>query len=346
MNVLIDINHPAHVHLFRNAAQIWQQRGDNAYFAAADKDVAIRLLDAYQLPYEIISVRKPGKLNLAVELVKRTLKLVQVGKRFKADVILSIGSPTAAFASALLRIPHIAFDDTEDSVGQAWLYRPFTRVISVPQCFGQDFGKKMVRYNGWHELAYLHPNRFAPDPAKIAPLNPDEPYFVVRFISWDAAHDAGESGLTAEGKKKLLDMLLQRGRVVLSLEKSPPVLLTPDTVSKDGREGKVLNADAMHHFLAYATMYIGEGVTAASEAAVLGTPSILINTRKMGYIVEQQERYKLGYLFDNEQEALKKIERMLRQPDLKSVWYCRREFMLREKIDVTAWMVELVDKII
>ncbi len=362
MNVLIDINHPAHVHVFRNAARLWQQRGDSVYLTAADKDVIRHLLRAYELPYQMISVRKPGKLNLALELVNRTRKLVQVGRRFKPDVILSVGSPMAAFASKILGVPHITLDDTEDSVGQAAIYRPFTDIICVPDCFGHDFGKKMLRYAGWHELAYLHPNHFTPDPAKIAPLEPDETFFVVRFISWDAAHDAGESGFTAAGKEKLLAMLLQHGRVVLSLEKNPPVLLTPSQILphrneeglqlslsyalERGQGGEVLNADAMHHFLAYATMYVGEGVTAASESAVLGTPSILINTRRMGYILEQQDTYQLSYLFDQEQPALQKIEKMLRQPDLKTIWQLRRERMLRDKIDVTAWLMNLVDKTI
>ncbi|MBZ0305747.1 MAG: DUF354 domain-containing protein, partial [Anaerolineae bacterium] len=182
MKLLIDVNHPAHVHVFRNAASCWLERGDEVYFTAADKDITLRLLNAYHLPYEVVSVRRPGKLNLALELLNRTRKLIQVGRRFKPDVILSVGSPTAAFASQFLRVPHITFDDTEDSVGQAWLYRPFTKIICVPDCFGQNFGQKMIRYAGYHELAYLHPNRFTPDASKIAPLQPDETFFVVRFI--------------------------------------------------------------------------------------------------------------------------------------------------------------------
>jgi hypothetical protein len=344
MKLLIDINHPAHVHVFRHAALHWQSRGDLVYFTAADKDVARRLLDAYQLPYEIISVRRPGKFYLALELVSRTHKLIQIGRRYKPDVILSVGSPTAAFASKMLGVPHIAFDDTEDSVGQAWLYRPFTRTICVPDCFGRDFGKKMVRYAGYHELTYLHPNRFTPDASKIVPLKPDETFFVVRFIHFDAAHDVGERGLSQAGREKLLNLLLAHGPVVLSLEKNPPLLLPPKPLSLyGGGVGEPLSADAMHHFLAFATLYVGEGVTAASEAAVLGTPSLLINTRQMGYILEQQDKYHLGYIFDDEQAALGKVEKMLRQDDLKAVWQYRRQVMLRDKIDVTAWLVTLVD---
>lgn len=337
MRILIDVNHPAHVHLFRCAAKDWIANGDAVLFTATDKDVALRLLDAYKLPHEVIYQRRAGAFNLARELALRTIKLMRVGRRFKPDVFLSMGSPTAAWAAALLRKPHIAFEDTEDSIGQIWLYRPFSTAICVPECFQRDLGRRMVRYEGCHELAYLHPKRFTPDPAKIEPLLSNQRYFVVRFISWDAAHDKGEGGLSSAGKDRLLEMLARHGRIVLSVEKNPPLLLA------QGAQPEVTFApDALHHLLAFAYLYVGEGVTAASEAAVLGTPSVLINTRAMGYIVEQQERYCLSYLFGDENEALSKIERMLAQPDLKNVWQCRRDLMLRDKVDVTAWMEDFV----
>jgi len=340
MRILIDVNHPAHVHLFRCAAQEWQKAGDAVLFTATQKDVALRLLNAYDLPHEVIYERRAGRLNLARELVWRTAKLVRVARRFKPDVLLSMGSPTAAWAATLLRKPHVAFEDTEDSIGQIWLYRPFSRVICVPDCFMRDLGKRMMRYAGCHELAYLHPQRFLPDPARIAPLHSRERYFVVRFISWDAAHDSGEGGMSAAGKNELIAMLQEQGRVVLSVEKTPPVLLA----SPQNPETE-LAADAMHHLLAFAHLYVGEGVTAASEAAVLGTPSVLINTREVGYIKEQQERYRLTYRFADENAALDKVERLLAQDDLRNVWQMRRDVLLRDKTDVSAWMVEFLRQV-
>jgi hypothetical protein len=334
MRVLIDVNHPAHVHVFRNAARQWlDNEADDALFTATQKDVALQLLAAYKLPHQVIYVRQPGKLNLAKELVLRTFKLLRVARRFQPDVFLSVGSPTAAFAAWLLRKPHISFEDTEDSIGQIWLYRPFTRWICVPDCFLRDLGEKMVSYPGCHELTYLHPKRFIPDPTKITPLSSRERYFVVRFIKWDAAHDTHARGFSQECRRELLDLLQAQGKVVLSEESQPPVLL-PDNIP--------LPAEAMHHLLAFAQMYIGEGVTAASEAALLGTPSILVNSREVGYIKEQEERYRLTYRFDDEHAALEKIMKLLRQPDLKNVWDCRREVLLRDKIDVTAWMDQFV----
>jgi hypothetical protein len=333
MRILIDVNHPAHVHLFRCAAKLWLERGEGVLFAATDKDVALRLLRAYDLPHQVLYQRGSGKLALAKELVLRTAKLWRVLGDFRPDVVLSMGSPTAAWAASLRRIPHLALEDTEDSMEQIYLYRPFTRYILVPEAFQKDFGPQMIRYSGCHELAYLHPKRFLPNPLAIAPLRSNERFFVLRYVTWDATHDAGQGGLSAEGKQALLELLLSQGRVVLSVEKSPPVLL-----NRGGEAERELPAEAMHHLLAYATLYAGEGVTAASEAAVLGTPSVLINTREVGYMREHQDRYSLAYRFSDEGAALAKIRGMLAQADLRNVWQLRREQMLRDKADVTAWL--------
>lgn len=337
MRFLIDVNHPAHVHLFRCVANLWLERGDAVLFTATDKDVTVPLLESYDLPHEVLYKRGSGKVELAKELAVRTLRLARVCRSFQPDVILSMGSPTAAWAGFLTRHPHVAFEDTEDSIGQIWLYLPFTQYVLVPVCFMRDFGPKMIRYAGSNELAYLHPKRFLPNPIKIDPLRSNEKFFVVRYVSWDASHDKGEGGLSAEGKRDLLALLKQYGRVVLSVEKQAPVLL-----GKDGKPDLPLPADSMHHLLAFATMYIGEGVTAASEAAILGTPSLLINTREVGYIKEQAEVYHLTYRFEDEASAFDKIRKLLAQPDLRNVWQLRREVLLRDKIDVTGWLDEFL----
>ena len=43
-----------------------------------------------------------------------------------------------------------------------------------------------------------------------------------------------------------------------------------------------LAPDRLHHALFYATMYIGEGATTASECAMLGTPALYVNTISVG----------------------------------------------------------------
>tara|TARA_B100000315_G_C14584869_1_gene592441 strand:+ start:2797 stop:2976 length:180 start_codon:yes stop_codon:yes gene_type:complete len=54
----------------------------------------------------------------------------------------------------------------------------------------------------------------------------------------------------------------------------------------------------MHDVLYYATLYIGEGATMASECAMLVTHAIYVNSLTAGTL-EKQEEYGLIYGFRN-----------------------------------------------
>ena len=43
--VLVDITHPAHVHFFRNAIDLWKDQGWQVLITARDKDICLQLLD-------------------------------------------------------------------------------------------------------------------------------------------------------------------------------------------------------------------------------------------------------------------------------------------------------------
>ena len=83
------------------------------------------------------------------------------------------------------------------------------------------------------------------------------------------------------------------------------------------------------------------------EAAVLGTPAIRCNTfvGRCPVIEELEHRYELtyGFLPHEEGRMLNTIERLLDTGNLKGEWLRRRDNMLKEKIDLTAWMVPFVE---
>ena len=63
MNVLIDIGHPAHVHMFRCFAHEMIGRGHQVLFTIRDKEFEKKLLDAEGLPYVNLGRKKTGKLS-------------------------------------------------------------------------------------------------------------------------------------------------------------------------------------------------------------------------------------------------------------------------------------------
>ena len=327
-------------HIFRNAARIWQEQGHNILFTTLDRDIIVDLVVANGFPYRITYRRRKGRFALPVELVLRTLSTLRIAWQFKADLLVSFGNPTVAFPAWLLRKPSIGLTDTEHATEQHALFKPFTTVIATPTVFQGDLGSHQVRYAGYHELAYLHPDEFTPDPAYLEPLGlrPGDRFFIARFVAWRATHDVGQHGFTLEQKRTLLRELAQHGKVLLSVEDE----VDPEFADYVTR----FPPEIIHHLLAYATLYVGEGASMASEAAVLGTPSIYVNTLIMGYILDLQDNYDLLYWFTDGGEALAKARELLAMPDLETVFAARREKMLRDRINVTPWLVDLGNRLL
>ena len=339
-NILIDLGHPAHVHLFRNAAKLWMQQGHKVLFSALDREMILYLLDYYQLPYQITYKRRKGKLALLIELVFRTFATYQIARKFKADLLVSFGNPTVGVPARLLRKPYLALTDTDHATEQHALFKPFATVIATPTPFTRDLGSKQLRYAGMHELAYLHPNQFMPDPAVLESvgLTLDETYFIVRFVAWGATHDVGHHGFSNQEKHQLLRELSQQGRVLLSVEGD----VDPEFASL------VTNfpPENIHHLLAFASIYIGEGGTMASEAAILGTPSIFVSTLWAGVWDDLRDHYGLLFCAKSGAEALEETRKYLTRPNLRAEWKQRQAKLLAEKIDPSPWLVELGNTLI
>ncbi len=335
MKIIIDVNHPGHVHLFKNFVFEMQNRDREVLFTAKDKEVTLDLLKAYGLKYKNLGKHYSGTAGKIYSLFLHVWRLLFISLKFKPDMYLSHGSVPAAWVSFLLHKKYIAFEDT-GNMEQIRLYKPFADAILTTQSFKKNFGKIHVRYNGYHEIAYLHPAYFSPN-AKIFDflgIDKNTPYFILRFISWSASHDIGQGGLSLELKRKIVDLLQKHGKVFISSEAKLPDDLKRFQIK--------IPPEKMHDALAYAQMFIGEGATMASECAILGTPAVYINSMIAETITEQQN-YGLIYHFTNTAGLTEKIKELLNTRDLKNIWKKRRDKMLSEKIDVTEFLIDFVE---
>jgi len=339
VKVLFDIGHPAHVHLFRNAINCLKKRGYQVEVTARDKDIAIELLKNYNINYKRIGKNKKGILKKALNMIIIDYKLLLIAKKFEPNLIVSAGSPYAAHVSKILKVPSIAFVDTEHANLTAKITYPFTYIICTPSCYKKDHGKKQVRYEGYHELAYLHPNKFTPDPKVLIKLglNEKEKIIIVRLVSWEASHDIKDKGF--ERSQDIIKILEHYGKVIITSEKKLPEELRPYKMN--------VPPEDMHHLLNYASLYIGESATMASESAALGTPAIFVSTSTRSYTDELEEKYGLVYNFsdpiDGQKKALDKAIEILSSESLEKEIKIRREVMLAEKIDVTEYMINLIE---
>jgi uncharacterized protein len=335
MRVLIDILHPAHVHFFRNFYSEMESRGHSVCIVARDKDRSVELLRAFGLPYQQISRQKSGA-GLAIEMVQRTPRLMKIMRSFRPDVMTGIMGPSIALAGVLRlpRVPSVVFYDTEFAVQTNRIVYPLAYSVCTPDCYQGRVPGRHPTYAGYHELAYLHPNRFRPDPAVLSEfgVSPGEAYSIVRFVSWQAVHDRNERGLTVKQKRHLVEVLQRRGRVLVSSEGPLPPELAGLAI-----HGPV---EKVHHLLAHARLVVGESATMSSEAAVLGVPAVFIATTGRGYTDDEERRYGLVRHFTEDQYdmALSTIEDVLAAPS--ATWAGARQRLLDDKIDVTGWMTD------
>ena len=347
MKIMVEIGHPAHVHHFKNMIWDLEKNGSEVKIVAKDKDIALELLRAYGFKYELLGRNYSGLLNKAYGLIKADYRLFKIAKKFKPDLFVSRASPHSTHVSRLVNRPHIAFCDTEHATLNDLLAYPFTDVICTPSCYKKRLNlKKHVIFDGYKELAYLHPNYFQPDSSVLEDLNllKNDKFIILRFISWAASHDIGLRGIRSGSEIEFIKSLEQYGQVFITSEQKLDAEIEKYRLK--------VPPEKIHSLLHYAQLYIGEGGTMAAEAAILGTPSIHIESTSSGIatgefsgnFLELRDKYGLLYFYPDQNQALKKAMNILEDKNSKNEWQKRREKLLKDKIDVTKWMTDFIEK--
>ena len=330
MRILIDVGHPGHVHLFRPFAQIMSEKGNEILFTCRQKEFEIELLENAEFDYISFGEKYASIAGKLVGLLVFNFKMLRAALKFKPDIFLSAGSMYAAQVSFLLRKPHITFEDT-GNMEQVNLYKPFTDVILTSDVFHRDFGKNQIRYSGFHELAYLHPNHFSADLSIKNELSIDQnkKTILFRFVSWNATHDVGQGGFLLADKLDIVNELAKNCNVLISSEGKLPFELEKYRLTT--------KPEKIHDVMSVVDLFIGEGATMASECAMIGTPAIYVNTMEAGSI-DDQERYGLVFHFRKTVGVLNKAKEILDLPNSKDYFYSKYKKMLANKIDLTAFL--------
>ncbi len=344
MNILVDIGHPAHVHLLVNLAKTLAVKHIKLFFTVKDNNLSAQdLLSHYHIPFVKIGSRSDRIVGKILNQLRYDFRITKLIRRNK--IKLGIGSSiNLAHASKITKIKSIVLDDDDDEVQPLFskFAHPFADTLLSPESLKDKRKKKdTIYYSGFHELAYLHPNRFTPDPSvlKDAGISEGEKYFILRFNSFKAHHDIGVQGLSLEKKRRLIKLLSDYGRIFITTERD---------IDQEFERYKInIPPHKIHSFIYYAEMLIGDSQTMTSEAAVLGTPAIRSNSfvGRISYLEEEEHKYGLTYGFkpDETEKMFAKIKELLLMPGLKEEWQKRRQKMLADKIDVTAFLVWFVE---
>lgn len=337
MKALFDILHPAHAHFFRRAIEELRKAGHEIVVTARDKDITVRLLTHLGISHEVLSAEARGGVGRAGELLARNRRLLGIVRRERPDVMASIAGVSTAPVGFLTRTRNYVFYDTENATLSNILSYPFATAVLTPDCYRARVLGRHIRYAGYHELAYLHPRRFAPDGAllRAGGVDPSEPYSVVRFVSWRALHDRRKQrGFSEAGKQALVAELARYGRVFVTSEDPLPDELAEHRLPVPPHQ--------IHHLMAFARLFVGESSTMASESVLLGTPAIYVDAVGTSPTDELEQRYGLCYYYRaGEFDLVLDRVRHTLDTDVKSsnAFTDRVGRLLREKIDVTDLIV-------
>lgn len=341
MRVLFDIVHPAHVHFFKHVIRGLEQRGHQTRIIARRKDVTGALLDHLGLPYRSLGAPARGRFGQLRELIRRDLALVREIRTFGADIVAT-RNPAGVQAARLAGAIGVFDSDDGPAAGIHFTAaKPFAHVLTSPDCVQETWSRRHVKYRGYKQSAYLHPDVFTPDPRVLDELGlgRDEPLYLVRFVAMSASHDSGEAGMPIAFKRDIIARLAARGRVIITSE---------GPISEEWRHLAYRGSPhRMHDLLAFASLLVGDSQTMAAEAAMLGTPSLRLSTwvGRLSYLDELEDRYGLTYGFHPTDAAalLAKLDRLLDQG--RSSIAAGHQRMLRDKINVAAWYTDFLESL-
>lgn len=348
MRLLFDLGHPAHVHLFRNLIQRVGNEGGEVCVASRDKDVTLRLLSAYRIEHTALSRAYSGNLAAGVgEFLTRTLRLHRLAARFGPDALLGT-SMSIGIVGKLMHRPSFVFSEDDAKIIPLFahfVYPTCDYIVTPESLKHEDHGKKHLTYPGYHELAYLHPDHFTPDPGvcRSIGIDPERPFFMLRFVSLKAHHDIRAAGLPVEAVRRLVDLLSSRGRLLITAE---------GELAPEFRQYQFpLPPEQFHDVLAFSSLYIGDSQTVSIEAGMLGVPSVRCNTfvGRIACLEELENVHGLtrGFLPGNAGEMIETVGKWLQDIDgLKQEQQRKRRIMLGKCVNLAEWLwLMLQDKL-
>jgi len=343
MKILIDIGHPGHIHLLKNLYHHLKSNNHQVFVTVKNIEIQKRLLETYGMEYILLGDKKDSLIGKGLSQVIYNLKVLRLVKKY--NITLGIGcSITLAHVSKLTKMHSIILDDDDDEVQELFVKyaHPFSDVLLTPSALVDNRkSPKSIFYDGYHELAYLHPQNFRPDAAvlKEVGLKENDKFFILRFNVFKAHHDVGVSGLSLEKKIILVNLLKKYGKVFITTERD---------IEPELEEYKLpISPEKIHSLMHYATMFLGDSQTMTSEAAVLGVPALKCNSfaGKLSIPNELEKKYELCYSYDIKDfdNYLLKVEELLKIKDIKSEWRNRRRKLLDDKINTTDFLVWFVE---
>lgn len=369
MNVGIVIRHPEHARFFREPIVQLRERGHEVTLLVREFRHTTDLLDAYGFDYSVLAGEADGVGELLAGHAAYELGVVREARRTGIDVLSSIGGRAVSHLAPLLGIPSVVFADWDPGTTDRVIAR-MADVLATPAFLRDEYGGNQVVYDGLHELAYLHPERFQPAPragnatdiripdggaglpdrddstapgrseAGVTPRD-DSEFLTRNHAGISGGSDPGEStvvvGFTSERTEteqitETLAALDELGTVLVAGEHAP---------NASGFVSDRIPPQSVHDRLAAADLCVTDLGTVATESAVLGTPTVFPGTDPPRRCQHLASHYQLVQFADEESLPSVAVDR-LEDDDAATLWRRRQRLLIEESIDVTDFVADRI----
>ena len=211
-----------------------------------------------------------SKLSRLRESSRRILSFCRLFENEKPDLAMMHVSIECARTAFGLGIPLIATFDTPHAEAQCRLTVPLTNVLITPKAIPKStilqYGaKRIISYEGVDEVAWI--KNFKP----LMKFDFKKPFIVVRQAETKAAYAAGIKDITEKIARKLTKL----GKVIFL-----------PRYERKSRKGLVVPKSYIDSasLAVQADLVVGVGGTISREAALAGTPSIVIKLFEEMYV--------------------------------------------------------------
>mgnify|MGYP002713143055 CR=1 FL=1 len=340
MKVLFINYHPVDPYIVFNTAKAIENDGGETFFLIVEKENIIKtIVDSNGFDNEVIGSAKvsfTGKIFNILNIVRKINKRIL---EFNPDIIFSPASPYTSLACKFNKLPLVSWEDTETATfNYKFSHNRINSLLVIEPFYKPLLLDNVIRFNGYKELAYLHPRWFKPDMSvlKDLGLEMDDKIVLMRFSALNAMHDLGLKSEADTNDKKILNFIKK-----MQSDYGAKIFISVTERNLDDRfDAYKLTIDPSKyvHLLSFCSLYIGEGTTTASEAGVLGVPWIVLRDKPLGYLIDQEENYGLGFRTEDIDEALEKAALYLSNDNIKKEWAIKRSRLLIDKIDVSSFL--------
>ncbi len=346
MKVGIIIYTPAQVHFYKNIIKRLRNDGNEVYVLARGYGETLNLLNELQIPYYSFTKAPASKLGKALNLPLDVSRAYRYLHARGVEVVTGYGIINT-LTSRLLGAIDIVYNDSEPIAAppsytmQVRIFKLLTNAIITPSSFRESLGRKQVKVDSFKEMAYLHPAYYQPNDNiyELLGINKSEPFTLLRFNAFDAVHDVGIKGFSSGDKIELVRELEKYGHVFISAEGAVPEEIKPNVLR--------IPKNRIHDVIYYAKLLVTDTQTMATEAALLGTPTIRCNSfvgpKDMGNFIELENTYGLMFNYNDTRKAINKALELVAIKDLDAIWQQKMNNLMSNSVDINDFMVWFIE---